>query len=188
MNLKWLPVLLLLFSPATLANIYKWVDQHGTVHFSDQPQPGASLVPVDPKTLNDSPAATASEPAAAASDNTRQVPNQAEANPADKHPPVPATYKTLEIITPANQGTIRDNNGTIEIKVNVEPKLNEGDSLQVLLDGNPYGDKNNTTSLSITNVDRGEHKLAVQLEDKNGTVLKTSSTITIFLHRAFIKS
>lgn len=39
---------LLLPALAAAADVYRWTDAQGTVHYSDQPHPGASAVTVDP--------------------------------------------------------------------------------------------------------------------------------------------
>ncbi len=41
---KWIVLVFLFIAQPTFAQIYKWTDSQGNVHFSDKPQPGAEKV------------------------------------------------------------------------------------------------------------------------------------------------
>lgn len=40
----WIGLALLMAAGASSANLYRWVDEQGVVHYSDQPRPGAEAV------------------------------------------------------------------------------------------------------------------------------------------------
>lgn len=181
----FLSVALLLSSSMAIAEIYKWVDKEGTMHFSDQPQPGATTVTVPSQALREKAPTEASGDNVSAGDSAMTAMPSESANQ-DTDTPAKHGYRALSIQDPADQSPVRDNNGTIVITVNLEPDLAADDKLQVLLDGKPYGDTQTEIPLKITGVDRGEHTLAVEILDKTGKQLKISRTITIFLHKAAI--
>lgn len=51
--MRWCPVILLLASLTghAHAEIYRWVDDQGRVHFSQRPQPGSEVVVVKPQVI-----------------------------------------------------------------------------------------------------------------------------------------
>lgn len=171
---------LTLLSSASMAEIYKWVDKDGTMHFSDQPQPGASTVNLPEQAIKEP--VSASTMAPASSNTATPAPNATAV--ASNAQPVKHEYTTLTIVEPGDQGTVRDNNGTVLIHVKVVPLLLPDDKFQVLLDGKPFGPTQTQTPLQISGVDRGEHKIAVEIQDKEGKVLRSSESITIHLHKA----
>lgn len=160
----------LLLISAAHANIYKWTDSNGIVHYSDTPQSGATQVVLPP-----------SEPA---------TPVVKEANPNNSSKPnssqtiqVPTKDKAVAIAQPRSEETIRNNQGFVPVIVNVEPELEAGDLLQVALDGQLIGKPQNTKLFAVNNVLRGEHSLTVQLMDAEGKVIATSEPVTIYMHR-----
>ncbi|MGZ5117945.1 MAG: hypothetical protein ACXWCY_21470 [Burkholderiales bacterium] len=87
---------------------------------------------------------------------------------------------TISITEPGAGATIHDNDGNVPIVIT----LRASGSIVVLLDGKPYGPRQNGTSFVLQDVDRGEHKLQVQLVDADGTVVASSATVTFYLWRA----
>lgn len=168
--MRKLCVLSLLFfmMGALQAQIYKWTDSDGNVHFSDQPHQGAEQVDLPPS-------------------QTFSAPNQGGNN--TNVPAVPPTgdtergYKVLKISQPQDQATIRNNQGYVPVIATISPELKSGDMLQILYDGEPLGDPKPTTVFALNDVKRGSHTIAVQVLDEEGNVLTTSEPITIFMHR-----
>ena len=81
-----LALVLLLLAPAVAAQVYKWTDSHGTVHYSETPPPqGTQYKRIDTNGMEQpasaappkasAPADAAAQPAAA---GTREVPNTPE--------------------------------------------------------------------------------------------------------------
>lgn len=161
-----LPVLLLCGLPlAGVAGVYKWVDPDGTVHYSDTPREGAEEVQVAPPQT--------------------YTPGTLPAFTPRPEPPEPApAYTRFELVSPADDSTVRDNTGAIGVNFAVEPalKLGEGHRLVVLLDGQPRAPIRDT-SLTLENVDRGTHTLQGQIVDAAGRVLISTPSIKVHLHR-----
>lgn len=190
-------VLALLLLPAvSFAAIYKWTDKEGTVHYSDQPQPGAATIKL--------PAETTKDPVSSAESLIHPktgipplpsigsaIEKQLAAGPAIPPTKIEASkvhnYTDVTIASPQDQGTVTDNNGTVSVVVNLEPQLVLGDKLQAFVDGKAFGEPATAVSLSITGVNRGQHSLSVEVQDSQGTPLKTSNSITFHLRKASIK-
>ncbi len=165
-----LVVLCMFLFCASYAQIYKWTDSQGVVHFSDQPHPGA-------KQLDILESQTYTPPVSQTSDNSQE--EQPTAPPiVNEH-----QYKKISIIQPLNEATIRNNQGDVIVAVELEPLLAEGDSLQLVFDGAPLGDPQPNPMFQLNGIYRGTHKIAVQILNPVGTVLLTSEPITIFMHR-----
>lgn len=96
--------------------------------------------------------------------------------------PVAANYQFLGIISPTNDATIRDNAGNLRITAKISPELRPGHSLRLLLDGSPRQTSRNP-DFYLSNVDRGTHRLSVQVLNEAGTVLFTSPASVVHLMR-----
>jgi hypothetical protein len=69
----------------------------------------------------------------------------------------------LQVSGVPSDEAMRANNGTFSVSIQIEPRLAAGHRLRLLLDGQPYGQASNVPMLQLTNVDRGEHSLAVEV-------------------------
>ncbi len=168
----------LVISPLHAA-VYKWVDSKGVVHFSDKPHPDAEKIELPEAQTYSLPAPTADasdEPESNAASVVEAVPLQAEA------PKLPV-YSNVSIIQPADQETIRDNQGYVSVIVQLEPELQAGDKLQLLINGEPRGAPQATTVFALSGIERGSHTIVVNVIDAKGQVLRTSNTVTIYMHR-----
>jgi hypothetical protein len=153
-------------TPLAHGEIYTWIDDNGVTHFSDTPEPGAYQIEVDV-----TPAVTRGPLATPRS--TRQ---------STKNAPTSISYQ-LSITSPADQSTIRSNSGGVTITSSVTPKRPQTTLLRLILDDVPQGVLQRESIFKLTNVDRGSHRIQVQLVDASGKVLSTSESITIFVLR-----
>lgn len=163
---RYLACLLLLICVPAMAQIYKYTDANGNTAFSNQPPDGASAEAVELKPLN---SIEAQRPVAPASTATQ--------NPAEQ----PA-YQRLELTDLPGDATVRANDGTFTLNVAVEPRLQPGHRLQLLVDGNPYGQPSNLPRLQVVNLERGEHSFAVRVHDARG-VIQQSPDVTLSIMR-----
>ena len=161
-----LTVLLLCSFPLTAAAaVYKWVDDAGTVHFSDTPQEGADEVHVAPP-------------------QTYTPERLPPVTPRPQAPAATAEYTRFEITSPGADQTLRDNTGAVTVTFDLDPplKVERGHKLVVLLDGEAQSPVTDA-SLTLQNVDRGTHSLQGRIIDGRGQVVTTSETVQIHLHR-----
>ncbi|GMQ47991.1 DUF4124 domain-containing protein [Vibrio sp. 10N] len=165
---------ILVSSPILATDIYHWKDEQGNLHFSDFPDSQNAQIlslpdaPPPPKVLNEAPVDWTSSP--------YLDQNQAETN----------AKLALTITRPQHDATLRNNAGDFSVNGFLTGSLTETQTLQLLLDGKPYGSPQTTASWRLTNIDRGTHTLTIQVQ-QNGKVIASSDTITVHLHRASVQ-
>lgn len=128
------------------AQIYKYTDSNGNTVFTNQPPEGQATESVELQPTN---TVEPQQPIAV------QEPQQDEDNQ--------LSYRQLALTDIPSEDALRANNGSFTVGVEIEPRLQPGHSLRLLLDGQPYGQPSNVPRLQVTNVDRGEHSLAVEV-------------------------
>ncbi|WP_030129271.1 DUF4124 domain-containing protein [Pseudomonas sp. QTF5] len=160
-------LLVLIALPAT-AQIYKYIDANGNTAYSNQPPDGVKAQPVELPPLNSVELQPPSEPVAPAQSSRREQPNSA--------------YQVLELTGLPTEEALRANNGTFTVGVLIQPRLQGPHRLRLFLDDQPYGQPSNVPILQLVNIDRGEHRLAVQVIDGQN-VVQQSPTVTFTVQR-----
>lgn len=91
-------------------------------------------------------------------------------------------YKNISITSPANKQTFVNNEaGTIDIKIKIDPKLQQDNKIQIVLDGK------NLSDMQLKNIDRGEHTLLAEIIDNNQKVLIESTPVIFYMQRPSVK-
>lgn len=164
---SWLfPLLLLTVAGTVRAEVYRWVDADGHVHYGDKaPTPGARPAELPPLQFISSglPAggATATTPAAAV--------------------PV-AESVALNIVSPTPDQTLRGSDRRLAVAVAMQKPLPEGAGLVYLLDGNPRTSKPvQDLSFTMTDIDRGTHLVAVAVVDARGKELGRAAPVLVHI-------
>ncbi|WP_454780937.1 DUF4124 domain-containing protein [Legionella sp. WA2022007384] len=165
--------LMMVICASYAAQIYRWTDSQGNVHFSDTPHPGAETVIIPDSQSFSSPTPSTSKTPA-------QEPEQENHSDTVK---LKHSYTNIEIAEPASGATIRNNEGFVMVTVQIEPDLQRGDQLQLLYDGDPLGEPQTNLVFEIKGMYRGSHTLAVQVMDAEGNVIDKSEPITIYVFR-----
>ncbi|WP_161866050.1 MULTISPECIES: DUF4124 domain-containing protein [Pseudomonas] len=163
-------LLLALALPAS-AQIYKYTDANGNTVFTNQPPDGTAAESVELPPTNTVEMQTPSMPPA--EDDTSA---QSE-----------APYAELSLTGIPDDEAMRANNGTFIVGVNIKPRLQPGHRLRLILDGEPYGQASNVPSLQLTNIDRGEHALAVAVM-AGDRIVQQSATETFTVQRISLNS
>jgi hypothetical protein len=153
---------------ASYAQIYKWTDNQGIVHFSDTPHVGAEKI--NNLQQNYSPPPSSAIPSLHPKIQPEKENQQ-------------GTYTLVAITQPVDQATIRNNQGYIVVTVKLEPQLFPGNKVQILFDDQPRGTPQDLLIFQLNGVYRGSHTIAVQVLGADGEVLKTSPSITIYMQR-----
>ncbi|PTQ71179.1 DUF4124 domain-containing protein [Pseudomonas sp. GV071] len=153
------------------AEIYKYTDANGNTVFTNQPPLGTnaeavSLPPVN--TVKSPPPPT--------------MPGNGQGNAAATQ-----VYEVLEIANLPDAEALRSNDGNLTIDVRIEPQLRIGDSLQLLLDGQPYGGLTNSQQFPLSNIERGEHSVSVQAFSGD-RLIQQSPTVTFAIQRVSTNS
>ncbi len=161
----------LLGSPMVEAEtkIYKKVLPDGTVIFTDEPVKGAVEVELPPPQT---------VPAL-------RLPPQPPAATERKQPPRFRPYTQLAIVSPGNDQALRANDGRMEVRVALQPPLQSrlGHRLVLKLDGQVVAVSTGNPSFVLENVDRGTHRLVVEVQDGDQHILKRSEPVTFHLLR-----
>ena len=154
---------LLLTLPAIAqAEVYSYRDAGGTPMFSDRaPHEGAQPLIQNP--INRMPATV-----------TLAIPSDPAAARTEQRSP----YQQVAILFPAADAAHPDPTGDLRVEASSEPALLPGHSYRLLLDGQAW-----PAGLQLHNLDRGSHRLAVQIVDATGRVLAGSAEQVVHIQR-----
>jgi hypothetical protein len=165
-------LLLIMTALPAAAQIYKYTDANGNAAYTNQPPDGVKAQAIELPPLN-----------SVDTQNMRSPSPPAQNHPAPAQPQT--AYQTLELTDLPVGEALRANNGTFTVGVMITPRLQPGHLLQLLVDGNLYGQPGNVPRLQAVNLDRGEHSLAVVVLDKQ-SILQQSPTVTITVQRVHV--
>lgn len=153
------------------AEVYRWVDEDGSVHFTDDPPPDRKAEPVDLPPLPETEIAQPRRPLA---DEEEEGASEEETEPA---------YEQFAITQPKDDTSVRANDGDIVVVLALAPGLNTaaGHEVVLLMDGEPVA-QGPQTNFALSNVDRGTHRLRAEVQ-ANGETLIATDPVTFTLHR-----
>lgn len=181
MNAKFALLLLtsvtLIYGGAAGARFYKSVDEEGNIVYSDTPTPGAEqLTPPPISTVESKP--VPKEPQADA-----EKTGEAETEEARKPP---TKYTKFTMVTPRNDDTIWDNNGSVPVSLALEPPLDteNGHSVWVYVDGSAVVRKSQVLVHPLSGIDRGQHTIRAEVRDAKRKTLKRTKNVTVHMKRA----
>jgi len=174
---------LLAFVAVSQAQIYKWTDGSGNVHYGDQPDAPHA------KKMNKLPElSTYAPPPVPEKQSIPDIEIEKEDKVTDdEKQKKPFKYRELKIVSPEDGGTLRSSPGNISIFVAVAPVLRKDDYLKLTLDGATLKEKYHSTVISLKHVDRGLHTVSVAVFSKKGEQMISSSSTTFQLHRTIAR-
>ncbi len=152
------------------AAVYKWVDEDGNVHFSDEPKhPNAEKIHVPPPSTY----TPAPLPKLQPKPPETPVPNQG--------------YNSFGIGSPANDAVLWDTGGEVMVSVNLDPALKTelGHRLEFSVDGRKIGNSDSSSYL-ITNIERGTHQITARVVNINGAALDSDSVTVHVRQRSLL--
>jgi hypothetical protein len=156
-----------LSSTASAADVWKWVDEKGITHYSDQPVPGATRIEI-------------------------RTGNVAEARSAQPEPstPEPAAVNTnyyVAIVQPQNGQSVINTAGQINIQIQVAPSIYTLHRVSLYLDGRLVeGFPRNTLVYTLTEVTRGTHNVNAVITDETGKTLRESAPVEFTMRQESI--
>jgi hypothetical protein len=170
---KLLFTLMLLASSLALAGtVYKWVDEDGVVHYSDQPHQNAQKLQVHdvqtykPSALDTTPAANGAPPNGVSPQRTG--------------------YQGCAIVQPSDAQDFA-NIDSLPIVVQTDPRLRAGDQVYVTLDGQPLNNGAPTGGqFALSPVDRGSHTLQAVVKGPDGAVLCQTPGVSFNVHQTSV--
>ena len=174
-----------LFNSSAQNVVYQHVTPDGLITFTDVPTPGSRLITL--QNSNTSSYATSktlasNNPPSSGTASLSSSSARAQVNSADISPAVP-NY-VLNIISPADQTTFQ-NQTPISVIITIQPSLQNGDQVQLILDGKPYGQPQAGLTFNLEGLERGTHQLQVRVmtgADQSTSIV--SSTTTIYKQQA----
>lgn len=149
--------------------VWKWVDEKGVTHFSDQPVPGATKME-----LNSAPSSSS--------------------EPAPTYTPPPTTsrqtgpaYSRLAIESPQQDESIINTGGKLTIRMSSTPAIGHDHIVALLMDGAPVpGFPPNGGSYELSDVPRGTHTLKLVVSNQRGDVIQESQPTTFHVRQESI--
>jgi len=166
----WLACAMVLLGSATrAATIYKWVDENGVVHYSDQPHPNAEKLTVHAA-------------------QTYRAADSAVGQPSGPLAPPPSApdtspYLGCAIVQPSDDQTFT-NIDSLSIVVRTDPNLRQGDQIFMLLDGAALNNNAPTgPQYLLSPVDRGTHTLQALVRGNDGALMCQTPSVTFNVHQ-----
>jgi hypothetical protein len=151
--------------------VYKWTDENGVVHYSDQPHPNAEKVHV-------APVQTYRAGTTPATDSTGGAPPAAPQN----------GYAGCAVASPADDESFT-NVDALTIAVRTDPALRPGDQIYILLDGSLVNNGASVgNSYTLSPVERGTHTVQAVVKNSEGGLMCQSPGITFHVHQPSIQN
>ena len=143
------------------STVYKWVDENGVTHYSDQPHENAEKVQVaQPQTFK------------APRTPTQQVPTSGPPKSTE------AVYSNCAVAQPSNEDTF-PNATSVTATVTTNPGVRDGDEVSLVLDGTKVPNfPARGGTFTISPIDRGTHTLQALVHDGSGNVVCQSVNVT----------
>ena len=157
------------------ATVYKWVDEKGVVHYSDQPHANAQKVTISaPQTYTAAPPPSGPDDATAAA---TAPPQQADSG-----------YQACAISEPQDQSDFA-NVDALNISVRTQPPLHAGDQIYIMVDGTLVnGGQPTGAGYTLTPVDRGSHSAQALVRNSAGQLVCQSPSVTFNIHQPSIRN
>lgn len=170
--MKYLFATLFFFiSTTSYAQIYMQQDQSGNVSYSDVPSANSSDVTPTSGTTSTPP--------------SQANPQQSNTSSTVAEVAEKTNYTVFNISNLQDQDTIQ-NNPNIEVDIDIEPALQKGNKIQIVIDGKPVGQPQANTKIMIGRLERGTHLFSAQLLDSTNVIIKQTNPITVYVHYAHL--
>ncbi len=162
---------LILGNAQAAGQVYKVTDEEGNVTYTDNPpaeeQRGETVKVPE---VNTQPAPEVRSPPRSQSEEDSEQ----------------TGYEAVYIAQPSHEQTIPPGQVEVPVQIVTEPALKQNHRLQVLYDGEPYGQPSAATPV-LTGLHRGTHQIQAQVLDSDNRVVATSETVTIYIKRHSIQ-
>jgi hypothetical protein len=165
---------------ASAQQIYRWVDNDGVVHYSDQPRSDAADRDAETVDIKVPPGISNPSRVIAIGGSVDE--------PADTPPGDAAedAYRNVTIASPSEQQVVWNIATRLPVEVTVDPPLAGTHRIQILLDDQPIGDPVVTTSTTVEPVYRGEHRISAMIIDQDGNTVSMGPPTTFYVQQASV--
>lgn len=153
--------------------VYKWVDDKGVTHFSDQPMPGATKVEMSSSSnrSTSTPAPTPSSPATSTPEPTKRGP----------------AYSRFVVASPQQDEAIINTGGKVSVSLAATPALSSDHVVTLFLDGGKVADfPPNSLAYDFSGMPRGTHTVKGVVSTKEGQQLQETPPVTFHVRQESI--
>lgn len=154
--------------------VYRWVDEDGVVHYSDQPHPGAEKLRIE----------SAPAPGARLPANAAEALQGGEREQGDQQSDQPFSYQSLTVSQPAAEETLWNIGATLDVTLDLEPSLRPGHRVRVYFDGEQRDVSG--TQFTLDEVYRGVHNIQAEVVDANGNVMIRSQPNRFYVQQTSV--
>jgi hypothetical protein len=151
------------------------------VHFSDTPVPGARQIE-----LAGAPGLGRQAQGSVRQAPVQQPPRRSTPNVQRSATPAAQIYQAVQISSPADQQTLQNIGGVLDVVVSSQPGLEPGHRYDVVYDGQRRNLNTTTSRMTLSDVFRGAHTLEIVIVDEAGTELARSASITFYVQQASV--
>jgi hypothetical protein len=149
--------------------VWKWVDEKGVTHFSDQPVPGATKMELNSSSRDSAAPAPVYTP-----------PSQSADRPTQQGP----AYSRFVFEQPQQDESVINTGGNLRISLASSPALLPGHSITVYLDGGKIEDfPPSGLSHELANVPRGTHTLRAVITNPQRAVVQETPPVTFHVRQ-----
>lgn len=150
---------------AFATTIYKWVDENGVIHYSDQPHPNATKLQVSGVQTYSSSAASVPAPNLGSEEKA------------------PNPYRGCVIAQPLDQQNL-PNAQSVFIRVQSDPLPRPADRVYITMDGQNLNSGEPTgLSFNVTPIERGSHTVQAQIRGSSQDVLCQTPVVTFYVQQ-----
>jgi hypothetical protein len=154
------------------AEVYKVVDEHGNVTYTDRaPDPGAE--PIRLPELSVIEAMELPSTAEGAEEEQEAVTDIRELR---------RGYRDFKITSPQRDEHIRGTGNAVTISWDTRYQLQPGMTVHLFLDGEPL-EPTRSSSITVQEVWRGEHSVSGKIVDAQNRTIANASPVTFFMHQ-----
>ena len=160
-----------LIAGACYAKLYKSVDEHGNVTYSDTPLDGNSQTQ-ELQPINIAPPVEVQSRPRTSSNTT----------PAEE-----AINYQVRIVSPESGITVTPGQRNLHVALDIVPALRDGAKAILLMNGTKATTPSANTNLTIEEISRGEHSIIAIVENRRGQEVGRSESITVNVIRPTVR-
>jgi Domain of unknown function (DUF4124) len=165
----WFLIAVLAASAARAAVIWKWTDDKGVVHYSDQPVPGAEKIITSGRSNQGLTSGQAGTPAAAA-----------------KKPASASGATSLHIVSPTSEQTFFGDQ-PIVAQVSVDPAPKPSQTIHWSLNGQELA-SGPDPAVTLPHLDRGTYSVSATITDQDTGASQSSDAVTFYVSQPSLLS
>lgn len=168
-------IVVLLLAQLATAQVYRWVDEDGVVHYTDRPVEGAEVVH-----LPDSKGTRFRRTAPVSRDTAGPQQQDGARDGA-------SSYEAFRVVQPSDEETLWNIGATLDVSLSLTPRLREGHEIEVWFDGSVVESRQpGSLSFTIPEVYRGRHNLWARVIDAGGQVIIQSNEVTFYVQQTSV--